>query len=123
MRDAGRRGCVLLIVAAVIFVAGCNTKWRSVQQHKPSDIQVNASAAAVMVRTPAATFELARGGYLKASLQSGEKQLSLDEATGSSGYLVSGGKRIDDFVLGLANAQTSNAPARLGDRGKKIEVT
>jgi hypothetical protein len=121
-------GCAALILcgAALAQIAGCGK-----QEAPPltasavltSVIRVSKEADGIHVLTPAAEFVLSRTGYLKGSLKSGEKILSLDDAGSAAGQRVSAAhKDVSDFVFDLASAKISEAQGKLGRLGKHIEV-
>jgi alpha-galactosidase len=89
-----------------------------------SQVQVTASANGVMVDSPAAEFTIGSNGYVAASLLSGGRRLSLDDAASGSGITVTtGGKVLPDVVFDVARPQISAARGRLGTKGKRIELT
>ncbi|MGB9335433.1 MAG: alpha-galactosidase [Candidatus Acidiferrales bacterium] len=132
---AGRdRRCVglfsaklLMIVAGfTLFAAGCgkqSTINPPAAKTPGSQIQISATANGTVVETPMAEFTVAPNGYVSASLVSGGRKLSLDDAGSDSGIQVTaGGKRFSDAVFDVAHPQISEPQGRLGPRGKRIQV-
>jgi len=124
-------GLASLSVAAaglLLFANGCG-KEAAVSAPPPakapeSQIQVTASANAVLVDSPAAEFTIAPNGYVAANLVSGGRKLSLDDAAGSSGVAVTAAaKELPDVVFDVAHPQISAPHGRLGTKGKHIELT
>ncbi len=116
---------VLLACLGLLVVASCSRHPSPSPPLKASAVQVSISSGGVVLTTPAARFELSPSGYLKGFLLSAGKALSLDDpdSPGSSDFVVSGGKQIDDFHLDLAAAKVTEGAARLGTRGKTVEVS
>jgi alpha-galactosidase len=113
----------LLAVFGLLTLASCSR--HAPISARPSSVQASISAKAVTLATSAAKFELTPAGYLKASLLSDGKPLSLDDpGSGSSGdSVISGGRTIDDFQLDLAAAQLSEGAGRLATRGKSVRIS
>jgi len=89
-----------------------------------SQVQVSATANAVLVDTPAAEFAIAPNGYVAASLLSAGRKLSLDDAASDSGIQVTtAGKDLPPAIFDVAHPQISGAHGRLGTKGKRIELT
>jgi alpha-galactosidase len=121
-------GCAALILsgAALAHLAGCSKKVApavTTPVAESSAMRVSKEADGIHVATPAAEFVLSGTGYLKGSLRSGEKILSLDDAGSAAGQRVSvAHKDVNDFVFDLANAKIGEAQGKLGRLGKHIDV-
>src|SRR5277367_3556627 len=118
----------LTMAGLLLFANGCGKQATvSAPSAKPaqeSQVQVHAAASAVLVDTPAAEFAIAPNGYVAASLLSGVRKLSLDDAGSDSGIQVTtAGKSLPAVVFDLAHPQISAARGRLGTKGKRIELT
>jgi alpha-galactosidase len=120
---------MLLAVAGLLLLANGCGKEATVSappaaKAPESQIQVTASANSVLVDSPAAEFSIAPNGYVAASLLSGGRKLSLDDAGGGSGIAVTtGAKELPDVVFDVAHPQISAPHGRLGTKGKHIELT
>lgn len=115
---------VALLLA--IPLADCNSAPKG---GTPAPIQSNITIATkpgmpLVVRTPAAEFELTTTGNLRARLLRDGQAFTLDdpEAAGAE-YVVVGGKEIEDFALDIDHAKVTESSGRLGARGKRVEVT
>src|SRR5579864_3562701 len=115
------RPAVLLCLSLLIVV--------SCSRHSPpsaarSGIRVSVTSSGVVLTTSSAKFELTPAGYLKASLMKDGQSVSLDDpGSYGSDFVVSNGKKIDDFHLDLAAAKITDGAGRLGTRGKTIEIS
>lgn len=120
--------CVVLILsgAALAQIAGCGKKEAppvTTSEVLTSAIHVSKEADGIHVLTPAAEFVLSGAGYLKGSLKSGEKILSLDDAGSMAGQRIRvAHKDVSDFVLDVTGATISEAQGKLGRLGKHIDV-
>src|SRR5580700_9094238 len=127
-RSILRSTSVLLATAGVLlFASGCGkeaTVNAPPAKAPESQLQVSATANAVLVDTPAAEFAIAPDGYVAASLLSGGRKLSLDDAASDSGIQVTtAGKDLPPAIFDVAHPQISAAHGRLGTKGKRIELT
>ena len=115
----------MLACLSLLIIASCSRHPTPSADTEHSTVQVNVTGSRVLLTTPAAKFELSPAGYLKASLLSGGQALSLDDpdSAGSSDFVVSNGKQIDDFHLDLASAKVADGAGRLGSRGKTVEIS
>ena len=122
---------VALCLAVLLSVplASCNqlrSKRVSIQENSAISVTVT-SAGPIVIKTPAAEFQLTTAGYLQASLLRDGQILTLDDVQadpkGCADSVVSAGKEISDFVLDLANARITNASGRLGPKGKRVEIS
>ncbi len=124
-----RVASIPLAMAGLLLLAyGCGKQATvSAPPAKPaqeSQVQVNAAAGVVLVDTPAAEFTIAPNGYVAASLLSGGRKLSLDDAGSDSGIQVTtAGKDLPAVVFDVAHPQIAAARGRLGTKGKRIELT
>src|SRR5208337_4657887 len=119
---------LFLRVAGVLLLANGCGKQATVSappaKAHESQLQVTTGASAVLVITPAAEFAIAPNGYVTASLLSGGRKLSLDDAANDSGIQVTtAGKDLPAAVFDVAHPQISAAHGRLGTKGKRIELT
>ena len=128
LRIIPRIASLLFAMACLLlFVIGCG-KQAAVSappvKAQESQVQVSATASAVLVDTPAAEFTIAPSGYVAASLLSGGRRLSLDDAASDAGIQVTTrGKNLPPAVFDVAHPQISAAHGRLGTKGKRIELT
>ena len=87
-RSTWRFASLSLVSAAalLLFANGCGkesavrTAPAKSQESPESEVQVTTKPDAVLVDTPAAEFAIAPNGYVAASLLSGGRKLSLDDA-------------------------------------------
>jgi len=117
----------LLVLSAATFllIGGCKKKEEQSAAAAPqaSAIRVSTEADGIHVATPAAEFVLSASGYLKGSLSSGGKKLTLDDAGSEAGQRVRVAHRdVHDFVFDLAHAKITEAQGKLGQLGKQIDV-
>jgi len=131
-RSTWRFASLSLVSAAalLLFANGCakesavSTAPAKSQQSPESEVQVTTTPDAVLLDTPAAEFAIAPNGYVAASLESGGRKLSLEDAAGGSGVaLTTGAKQLPEVVFDVAHPQISAPHGRLGTRGKRIELT
>src|SRR5579863_9827727 len=81
----------IAIAGLLLFINGCGkpaTVSAPPAKAQESQVQVSASANAVLVDTPAAEFAIAPYGYVAASLLTGGRKLSLDDPASDSGIQV-----------------------------------
>ncbi|HYL64887.1 MAG TPA: alpha-galactosidase, partial [Candidatus Methylomirabilis sp.] len=125
-RCAAAWGLLILSGTALVQLSGCGKKEApaaTTPDAEASAIRVSTDADGIHVLTPAAEFALSGAGYLKGSVKSGGKFLSLDDAGSASGQRVSvANKDVGDFVFDLAQAKISEAQGKLGRLGKHIEI-
>ena len=82
----------------------------------------------VVIKTPAAEFDVLASGYVRASLIRDGKLLTLDEpeALGKAlpgDSLTTAGKQPNVFTLDFENVKVLDARGKLGTSGKRIEIT
>jgi len=81
----------------------------------------------VTIRTSAAEFEILPSGYVQAYLLKEGRRLTLDDpqsaATESANSVVAAGKEIADFTLDLDHVKVSAARGKIGEQGKRVEIT
>src|ERR1700679_3999465 len=127
LRSILRSTSVLLAAAVLLSAIGCGkeaTVNAPPAKAPESQVQVSATANAVLVDTPAAEFAIAPNGYVAASLLSAGRKLSLDDAASDSGIQVTtAGKDLPPAIFDVAHPQISGAHGRLGTKGKRIELT
>jgi alpha-galactosidase len=121
-------GTSLATAALLLFANGCGKEATvsvpPAAKVEESQVHVTATANSVVVDTPAAEFAIAPNGYVAASLLSGGRKLSLDDAAGSSGVaVVAAAKELPDVIFDVAHPQISAPHGRLGAKGKHIELT
>ncbi|MFY9804269.1 MAG: glycoside hydrolase family 36 protein [Candidatus Acidiferrales bacterium] len=118
---------MIAIVGLLVFANGCENKpaVNSLATKAPeSHIRVTTTANSVLVDTSAAEFAIAPNGYVAASLVTGDRKLSLDDAGSDSGVQVTAaGKDLPAALFDVAHPQISEPRGRLGTKGKRIEVT
>jgi alpha-galactosidase len=117
---------LILSAAAFVQIAGCSKKEApgvTAPAAQTSAIRVSKEADGIHVATPTVEFVLSRTGYLKGSLKSEGKILSLDDAGSTAGQRVSvAHKDVDDFAFNLGHAKITEAQGKLGRLGKQIDV-
>jgi alpha-galactosidase len=120
--------CTLLILsgAATAQIAGCGKKEAPAviaPAVETSAIRVSTEADGIHVATPAAEFALSGTGYLRGSVKSGGKFLSLDDGGSTAGQRVRvAHKDASDFVFDLAHAKISETQGKLGRLGKRVDI-
>jgi alpha-galactosidase len=79
----------------------------------------------VTIKTSSAEFEVLPSGYVRAYLLKEGKRLTLDDpsASGSLNSVTVNGKEIADFTLDLDHVKVSDARGKLGNLGKRVEIT
>jgi hypothetical protein len=86
-------------------------------------VAVETQADGIHLKTGQAEFVLSASGSLSGRLKSSAQGLTLDEASPSSGVVITSGKQVvNDFVRDLANAQIQPTNGKLGPLGKRLEV-
>ncbi|HLK32392.1 MAG TPA: glycoside hydrolase family 36 protein, partial [Terriglobales bacterium] len=115
----------LLGCASLLIIASCGRSVTPSAAPARSAIEADISAAAVTLTTSTARFQLSPAGYMTASLLSNGRALTLDDPNPDSrgDSLISGGKPIADFQLNLADAKVADGAARLGPRGKTVQIS
>src|SRR5579863_2728531 len=126
----GAAGLSLAMAGLLLFANGCakesavSTPPAKSQESPESRVQVTTTPDAVLLDPPAAEFAIAPNGYVAASLVSGGRKLSLDDAAGGSGVaLAAAAKELPAAVFDVARPQIAAPHGRLGTRGKRIELT
>src|SRR5271165_5081981 len=112
-----------LSLAAMLLLsfAGCQNKKPATRK---SAIDVLTSAQGIMVRTPSAEFILSPGGGLKAGLRKNDRILTLDNRFIDTAQIVAPEK--NEFLnaaLRTGDAEVGDTSGKLGDLGKRIDVT
>ena len=117
----------VVFTGLVMLAGGCGKQSSPIAPAvapKGSRIQVSATATGTVISTPTAEFVLAPSGYVAASLVSGDRKLSLDDAGTNSGMqVIAAGRPVPDATFDVAHPKLSEPNGRLGARGKRIEVT
>ncbi len=120
--------CLVVLAASLLGVTSCGQSAAPpAEQALPSAVAVTVNPGGpVLLKTPAAEFEILPSGYIQAYLLTDGKRLTLDEpepgTASAGGYLASGGKEIRDFALDFDHVQVSEAHGKLGARGKRVEI-
>ena len=120
----------MALVAWVLTMIGCVGTSPSPPAQRPqrSSVVVTVNPGGpVTIKTSKAAFEVLSSGYIRAYLLKDGMRLTLDEPeaafqSGSDG-LLSGDKEIRDFTLDFEHVRVFEADAKLGTRGKRIEMT
>ena len=111
----------------LLFANGCgkqSTASGPATKPQESQVRVMATASTVLVDTSAAEFTIAPNGYVAASLLTGDRKISLDDAGSDSGVQVAAdAKELPPAVFDVAHAQISETHGRLGTKGKRVEIT
>jgi alpha-galactosidase len=120
---------LLLCCLAIAATNGCSRQ-RSASDGIPggTDITViTQPGSPIVVKSSSAEFRVLPSGYIQAELLSNGTPVRLDDpqdANSAAGdTVISAGKEIRDFKMDLDNARVSDASARLGKKGKRIELT
>jgi len=126
VKRKGSRWLPLAVLSWMLVLTGCaQEKVARRQEAAPSVIVVTTKPGGpLLIKTPAAEFEVFLTGDLQAYLLKDGKRLTLDEPKREAGgdYATVGGKEIRDFALDLDHAQVSAPQGRLGPRGRRIEI-
>jgi alpha-galactosidase len=79
----------------------------------------------VLIKTPAAEFDLSSRGYLQGFLVSNGRRITLDEPAANTGgtTVVVNGHPVSDFVIEPASVVVSSSNGKLGALGKRIQAT
>ena len=126
-----RVSLLALVVGMVAACGGCGDKPKPISSESTapgtaaseSRVRVTSGEGGTVVITPSAEFVVLPSGYLKASLISGEKKLSLDDANDAGLKIIAGGKQRPDVAFDVAYPKISESNGRLGTQGKRIEIS
>jgi alpha-galactosidase len=117
----------ITLAGLLLFANGCakqSTATGPTTKSQESQVRVTATANAVLVDTSAAEFAIAPNGYVGASLATGDRKISLDDAGSDSGVqIAAGAKELPPVIFDVAHPQISETHGRLGTKGKRVEVT
>src|SRR5580693_8017156 len=117
----------ILFAGLLLFANGCGKQSTAIgpaTKPQESQVRVMATANTVLVDTSAAEFTIAPNGYVAASLLTGNRKISLDDAGSDSGVQVAAdAKELPPAVFDVAHAQISETHGRLGTKGKRVEIT
>jgi len=124
-RVAKKALAICLLTVFGILLPSCSRKDSGTAPRAAQSTIEVVSGNPLVIRTSAAEFRLMSSGYIRSSLLSSGKNLSLDDPRSNDvgDVLVSDGKEIGDFMLDLTQAHVGAASGRLGARGKRIEVS
>ncbi len=116
-----------LVMACALAITACQ-EGSSPDTSGPSKVMVTTNPGGpVTIRTPSAEFEIRPSGYVQAYLLKQGKRLTLDDPgdAGSepSGSVTVAGKEVAGFTLDFDHVRISEARGKLGERGKRIEIT
>ena len=121
--------CVLLFTCgfSLMQLSSCNSdrpkQSNATTPGQTSKVTSRVEADGLYVDTDSAEFVLTHSGYLKSSLKSDGRAITLDEPDAESGqHLRINHKDVSDIVLDLQNAKITPAQGKLGNLGKHIEV-
>ena len=119
---------LLLCCLAIAATNGCSRQ-RSASNEAAGGTEITVitqPGTPTVIKSSSAEFRVLPSGYIQAELLSNGKPVRLDDphdansAAGDS--VISAGKEIRDFKMDLDNATVSDASARLGKKGKRIEL-
>jgi alpha-galactosidase len=111
----------LISIAVLSILDGCKTEGKKAEP--VSTVTVENKADGIHLGTGQAEFVLAANGSLLGRFKYGTQWLTLDEASPSSGVVVTSGNQVvNDFARDLEHAQVQSANGKLGSLGKRIEV-
>jgi alpha-galactosidase len=118
---------LLVAVGLALIGIGCSKQTSPnapIAPPRTSQIQVSATDAGTLVKTPTAEFTILPTGYVAASLLAGNGKLSLEDPGNASGLQVrAAGSQVADVSFDVEHPQVSDPGGRLGTKGKRIEVT
>jgi alpha-galactosidase len=118
----------MLLLALCSLLSGCGKENES-HSTAPlavakSAVQVTASSESLIVRTPSTEFTLTPSGALSAALLRDGAKFTLDDKASAVGQTVSVLKHnYSALMLATRNAEVNEATGKLGDLGKRINVT
>ena len=117
-----------LLMVAVVSV-GCGKKEPPPAEKTAAQSRITVTAkvgAPVVVSSAEAEFDILPSGYVQAFLLKDGKRLSLDEpeagAASAGDIVVVADSEIRDFALDFGHVNISDAGARLGATGKRVEI-
>jgi alpha-galactosidase len=120
---------LLLCCVAIAATNGCSRQ-RSASDGTPGGTEITVIAqpgTPIVIKSSSAEFRVLPSGYIQAELLSNGTLVRLDDpqdANSAAGdTLITAGKEIRDFEMDLDHAKVSDASARLGKKGKRIELT
>jgi alpha-galactosidase len=120
---------LLLCCVAIAATNGCSRQ-RSASDGTPGGTEITVIAqpgTPIVIKSSSAEFRVLPSGYIQAELLSNGTPVRLDDpqdANSAAGdTLIIAGKEIRDFKMDLDHAKVSDASARLGNKGKRIELT
>jgi alpha-galactosidase len=120
---------LLLCCVAIAATNGCSRQ-RSASDGTPGGTEITVIAqpgTPIVIKSSSAEFRVLPSGYIQAELLSNGTPVRLDDpqdANSAAGdTLITAGKEIRDFKMDLDHAKVSDASARLGKKGKRIEFT
>jgi alpha-galactosidase len=129
MRRPSRFAAVLqsLVLASSLMIIACQDN-SSPTAAGPSKIVVTVNPGGpVSIRTASAEFEILPSGYVQAYLLEQGTRFTLDDAAGSApesaNSVTVDGKEIADFTLDLDHVKVSEARGKIGEQGKRVEIT
>jgi alpha-galactosidase len=115
-----------LLAAGVCLVAGCGKKPAPAAPSTPAShivVTVNPGGP-VTIKSSEAEFDILPSGYIQAFLLKGGQRSTLDDPAEQSGdSIVVNGKPVPDVSLDLSAARISDAHGKIGDRGKRVEIS
>ena len=120
---------LLLCCLAIAATNGCSRQ-RSASNEAAGGTEITVitqPGTPIVIKSSSAEFRVLPSGYIQAELLSNGKPVRLDDpqdANSAAGdTLISAGKEIRDFKMDLDHPNISDASARLGKKGKRIEFT
>ena len=129
MRRRPRFAAILqcVVLASSLIIIACQNNSSSTAAG-PSKIIVTVNPGGpVTIRTASADFEILPSGYVQAYLLKQGKRLTLDDPAGSgpdaSNSVTVDGNEIADFTLDLDHVKVSEARGKIGEQGKRVEIT
>jgi alpha-galactosidase len=120
----GSSNAVTFLIATAVITVFCGCKAQEKKPEPVSVVEVQALPDGIHLKTGQAEFVLAANGNLSGCFKNGAQWLTLDEASPSSGIVVTSGKQaVNDFVRDLQHPQIQAANGKLGSLGKRVDVT
>ncbi|MGH9432042.1 MAG: alpha-galactosidase [Terriglobia bacterium] len=121
--------CLAAVIGALVVIgqAGCHRSSAPGEVSLvPSVVQVTVQRGGpVVMRTPAAEFDILPSGYVQAYLLSDGRRLTLDEpdADAPPESVTVNGNVVDHFDLDFDHVRISRPQGKIGLRGRRVEIT
>jgi alpha-galactosidase len=115
-------------LATSLLISGCRSTSPPSASEADSRIVVTTNPGGpISIRTATAEFQILPSGYVEAFLLKNGKRLTLDQPSGApagtANFITVAGKEIRDFALDLDHVKVVPARGKIGQQGKRIEIT